>query len=1308
MGVTGLWTVVQPCARPIKIETLNKKRLAVDASIWIYQFLKAVRDKEGNALRNSHVVGFFRRICKLLFFGIKPVFVFDGGAPALKRQTISGRKARREGRREDAVRTAGKLLAVQIQRRAEEEDRKRREERDRPSRADEVEEEEVPDNLVYVDELQMTERERQQNRQFKKKDAYHLPDLDVSLAEMGAPNDPRIMSHEELEEYARQFHTGEDINLYDFSKIDFNSPFFLSLPASDRYNILNAARLRSRLRMGYSKDQLDTMFPDRMAFSRFQIERVKERNELTQRLMNINGMNDEDAMFGINAPGRIAGEKGREYVLVKNDGVEGGWALGVVSNKEEGKRSMPIDVDKLEQAEEEEAKDEEWEDEGDGFEDVPIEGLNRLPKRQTSSLHRNSEIGLASKEVLQRRKALYEARKEGSGQRGAAARQPKPQNPDSLFVTEDVDDGWENVSDDKMDELFEEHENYLREDDDEDLDRAIAMSLQQPVSEDGPGVGRNDLSTQQYHGPRLDRPLEFNQANANVGRAFAHMTNARAHGEAPLASNLSRSDDEDDMDLQTALAESRRTKYQAHGGPKVFGLRKPEQSNRPASPDVILPKPPSAAPSAHINPFAGPLPFESLNLGKSIFSKKKTKPSTEEDAGGFERTFTEKEKPAQPLPPWFSQQVGKDKTAQQAFEAEINQVGENDFGDNSQEKDSILRRQETGEVIEVDEPVSKTNEIITVNSSDEDDVEEVTMEDVLPVDSQLRMDAVADLVRAEPPVSDIPSDVSPNERNADLTNRRLPPPSASPNALHVDVIKEDEPFEWDESDFEEHSADKGQLTEVAQPAGGVFQGVDSRSPSPEFENVGVLDSPTTPQQTRSKSAAGGTTLPSLQQDDSFDRQPYEDLPASNEEDAYSDPEDDELMRQLAVEAEEHARFASTLNAKSQLQNAEDYERELRQLRNQQKKDRRDADEVSHIMVTECQQLLKLFGLPYVTAPMEAEAQCAELVNLGLVDGIVTDDSDIFLFGGTRVYKNMFNQAKFVECYLASDLEKEYALDRQKLIGIAHLLGSDYTEGLPTVGPVTALEILSEFGTLDAFKEWWSKVQSGVKLPDDARSPFRRKFKRNAAKIFLPPTFPDKRVDVAYLHPDVDSDPSPFAWGVPDLDAIRAYLMATIGWSQERTDEVLVPVVRDMNRRENEGTQANITNFFTGSAGAGAFAPRRRKEGKSRRMESALGRLQERARMSRGEGEEGGRDGEGDEDDVVRVNEAVTGDGGGQHDESEPTASVSKQPNARKRRVEQTASVSHSSGTEDEYQVPKKTQKRALGGPRARAKRKSRV
>ncbi len=66
--------------------------------------------------------------------------------------------------------------------------------------------------------------------------------------------------------------------------------------------------------MGHSKEQLDAMFPDRMAFSKFQTERVRERNELTQRLMNLNGMNDD--MFGAGAARRVAGERDREYVLV--------------------------------------------------------------------------------------------------------------------------------------------------------------------------------------------------------------------------------------------------------------------------------------------------------------------------------------------------------------------------------------------------------------------------------------------------------------------------------------------------------------------------------------------------------------------------------------------------------------------------------------------------------------------------------------------------------------------------------------------------------------------------------------------------------------------------------------------------------------------------------------------------------------------------------------------------------------------------------------------------------------------------------
>lgn len=71
-----------------RLETMEGKTVAIDSSIWIYQFQATMRDKEGRGLTNAHVLGFLRRICKLLFYGMKPVFVFDGGAPALKKATL--------------------------------------------------------------------------------------------------------------------------------------------------------------------------------------------------------------------------------------------------------------------------------------------------------------------------------------------------------------------------------------------------------------------------------------------------------------------------------------------------------------------------------------------------------------------------------------------------------------------------------------------------------------------------------------------------------------------------------------------------------------------------------------------------------------------------------------------------------------------------------------------------------------------------------------------------------------------------------------------------------------------------------------------------------------------------------------------------------------------------------------------------------------------------------------------------------------------------------------------------------------------
>ncbi|GEQ70578.1 hypothetical protein JCM33374_g4256 [Metschnikowia sp. JCM 33374] len=111
-------------------------------------------------------------------------------------------------------------------------------------------------------------------------------------------------------------------------------------------------------------------------------------------------------------------------------------------------------------------------------------------------------------------------------------------------------------------------------------------------------------------------------------------------------------------------------------------------------------------------------------------------------------------------------------------------------------------------------------------------------------------------------------------------------------------------------------------------------------------------------------------------------------------------------------------------------------------------------------------------MDWVQAPAEGEAECARLQRLGVVDYVISDDSDTLVFGATGVLR-WFNRVKYhkedgekvmssTDYYVTpvhmSHVTELTNLTKNHLIMIAVLRGGDYSTGAENIGITRAKEL----------------------------------------------------------------------------------------------------------------------------------------------------------------------------------------------------------------------------------------------------------
>ncbi|PKC60854.1 PIN domain-like protein [Rhizophagus irregularis] len=946
-----------------------------------------MRDKEGNRLQNAHLLGFFRRICKLLFYNIKPVFVFDGGSPELKRLTLNERRKRRTGNANNIQKTAEKLLSAQLRLNAiqDSKDSVSKKNKGLWKRA-------KTDDIVYFDGLNVSSEEQ---IRLRKRDEYDLPSMSGGIESMISKDDPRLATEDDLRNFIKEFKPEE---------IDVDSEVFRSLPLATQCEIIGELRIKSRQTSWDRIQEIVNNAPTAMDFSQLQIKYLVKRNDLTQKLINAtNNANTDNT-----TPIRIASERNKKYVLVKNREGNAGWTMSSIDENESnykkqvsGTRESPVYVDMSPHNDDKNASLEfsksglTTDNKNKDFEDH-----TSLSSEERSGLLMDKDAYVEDNEsmdsIIEKFKRLESEQLDDIPNFDTSA----SMNSDSFYVL------WLSRMPPAFQKEYHDHNDMLR--------KAVYVWNDDELEEQKKSVTK-----------KLGKLKESDKQKVDALNFWQRFLNATFEFRTDRQSNTFFNDQQD-LEIGTSNNPIGSEEQKIHARETNYPIQKRAHTIKKLN----------------------------INFGSLI------------------------------LP--INHNVSSYHTSTSLEDSEI-----------------------------------------VAETSDFEEFEEFDLTKPFDADCQSNSSTInSPLLEQTPNDQIIYSDMG------------------------IDLNTDMESFD---TDYE---------SQAGAPTNKVtFEIVNSMRNSTDISEEDYIEISS----------------------DEDDESKY----GLQIESAINNS-DEEIPKQLTEEESEFARFLSELKKKDLNSVQLELNTEVQRLNEQQRREKRDADSVTQTMISECQKLLQLFGIPYIIAPMEAEAQCAELLHLGLVDGIVTDDSDVFLFGGSRIYKNMFSQQKYVECYLLQDLEKNMRLDREKLINLAILLGSDYTEGLSGVGVVNAMEILNEFPGekgLEHFRDWWLEVQNGINKPDN-ESDFKRKFRKKMKNLILSKNFPSHHVRDAYLRPQVDDSKNEFQWAMPDLDDLRDFLMDNFLWSHEKVDETLVPLMKTLvKRKSEEKNQKVLDDFFDPSIGS---------------------------------------------------------------------------------------------------------------------------
>lgn len=128
-------------------------------------------------------------------------------------------------------------------------------------------------------------------------------------------------------------------------------------------------------------------------------------------------------------------------------------------------------------------------------------------------------------------------------------------------------------------------------------------------------------------------------------------------------------------------------------------------------------------------------------------------------------------------------------------------------------------------------------------------------------------------------------------------------------------------------------------------------------------------------------------------------------------------------------------------------------------------------------------MLNILGIPFRTAPNEAETYCCTMIRKGLGTAVISCDSDCFAHLAKDVILSV-ETTGMIEHILLEDILETLEITEDQMTDLAFLFGCDYNakNKLFKVGPVKALELIKKYGRLEDIEGYdKDKINSYIEM-----------------------------------------------------------------------------------------------------------------------------------------------------------------------------------------------------------------------------------